>query len=104
MERFYYENKLSNQNITAKPNIAWAADITEFKLVGNKKLYVFLCLDIHTNSIIAHTVGKKMPASSAIVKCLEQAIDKRFRIVLRTPVIIYTEYVTCCHTYGQSGC
>ncbi len=65
MERFYYENKLSNQNITAKPNIAWAADITEFELVGNKKLYVFLCLDIHTNSIIAHTAGKKMPASSA---------------------------------------
>jgi hypothetical protein len=27
MERFYYENKLSNQNITAKPNIAWTADI-----------------------------------------------------------------------------
>ena len=65
MERFYYENKLSNQNITAKPNIAWAADITEFELVGNKKVYVFLCLNIHTNSIIAHTAGKKMPASSA---------------------------------------
>jgi putative transposase len=91
MERFYYENKLSNQNITAKPNIAWAADITEFELVENKKLYVFLCLDMHTNSIIAHTAGKKMPTSSAIVKCLEQAIDKRFRIVPRTPVIIHTD-------------
>jgi putative transposase len=32
-----------------------------------------------------------MPASSAIVKCLEQAIDKRFRIVPRTPVIIHTD-------------
>jgi hypothetical protein len=52
MERFYYENKLSNQNITAKSNIAWAADGTEFELVESKKLYAFLCSDIHTNSII----------------------------------------------------
>ena len=37
MERFYYENKLSNQNITAKPNIAWVADTTEFELVVNQR-------------------------------------------------------------------
>lgn len=53
MERFYYENKLSNQNITAKPNVAWVANIREFELVENKKLYVFLCADVHTNTIIA---------------------------------------------------
>ena len=28
----YYENILANHNYTAKPNIAWAADITEIDL------------------------------------------------------------------------
>jgi hypothetical protein len=27
MRKYYYENVLSNENITAKTNIAWVADI-----------------------------------------------------------------------------
>jgi|NorSeaMetagenome_1021524.scaffolds.fasta_scaffold06714_2 hypothetical protein len=30
--KVYYENVLSNQNYSAKPNIAWVADITKFDL------------------------------------------------------------------------
>jgi len=29
MRKYYYENVLANENITAKTNIAWVADITE---------------------------------------------------------------------------
>lgn len=49
MTKYYYENVLSNQNVTAKTNIAWVADITTLKLVMGRKAYVFLCVDIHTN-------------------------------------------------------
>ena len=48
--KFYYENLLANQNKTAKTNVTWVADITEVELNQNKKLYIFLCIDIHTNN------------------------------------------------------
>jgi hypothetical protein len=44
---------LSNQNVTAKTNIAWVADITTLKLLRDQKAYVFLCIDIHTNYIVS---------------------------------------------------
>ena len=47
--KYYYENLLANQNVTAKTNIAWVADITTLKLIRDQKAYVFLCIDIHTN-------------------------------------------------------
>jgi len=58
MVKFYYNNLLSNQNITARPDLVWVADITHVELRHSKKLYVFLCIDIHTNTIIAHTISK----------------------------------------------
>jgi uncharacterized protein YpmS len=30
---FYYENLLENHNYTAKPNVAWTANITIFELI-----------------------------------------------------------------------
>jgi predicted transcriptional regulator len=30
--KYYYENILANENITAKTNISWVADITEVEL------------------------------------------------------------------------
>lgn len=32
MAKFYYENSLASQNITAKPKLVWAADITTIDL------------------------------------------------------------------------
>lgn len=51
MVKFYYNNLLSNQNITARPDLVWVADITQLELRHSKKLYIFLCIDIHTNTI-----------------------------------------------------
>jgi integrase/transposase InsO family protein len=90
MERFSYENKLANQNITAKVNVAWVADITYVELLEGQKLYIFLCNDIHTNKIICSTTGKRITAKS-IVRCLKQAINDRFLIVPRQPVILHTD-------------
>jgi hypothetical protein len=38
--KYYYENVLGNQNITAKTNVAWAADITTLELFRSQKAYV----------------------------------------------------------------
>ena len=58
MKKFYYNNLLSNQNITARPDLVWVADITNVELRNSKKLSIFLCIYIHTNNIIAHTSSK----------------------------------------------
>ena len=52
MKKYYYENILANQNYVAKPNSVWVADITSFELNENKKVYVFLCIDIFSNKIL----------------------------------------------------
>lgn len=59
-----------------KSNVAWVADITVIELKENKKFYVFLCIDIHTNNIIAHTSSQKIITSQSIIECLKKAIDK----------------------------
>lgn len=74
----FYENVLANENITAKTNIAWVANITEIELYQHKKLYVFLCVDVHSNVIIANSISRKTITSSAIVRSLSKAIEKRF--------------------------
>ena len=91
MKKYYYENVLANENITAKTNIAWVADITEIELHQQKKLYVFLCVDAHSNIIIANSISRKTITSSAIVKALSKAIEKRFRIEPTRKVIIHTD-------------
>lgn len=89
--KFYYENVLSNQNVTAKPNLIWVADITEIELNRNKKLYIFLCIDAYTNTVIAHTVSQKTVSSRSIIKCLNKAIEKRFLAKPLKKVIIHTD-------------
>jgi integrase len=78
MRKYYYENVLANENITAKTNVAWVADITEIKLDKQKKLHIFLCVDIHSNNIIASSISRKTVTSNTIVKSLSRAIEKRF--------------------------
>jgi integrase/transposase InsO family protein len=89
--KYYYSNLVANQNETAKANIVWAADITEIELNTNKKVYIFICLDIHTNKIIAQTTSQKTMTTRAIVKCVKKAIDKRFIIIPKTRVILHTD-------------
>lgn len=89
--KFYYENILSSQNITAKTNIAWVADITEVELDKQKKLYLFLCVDIHTNIVIAQTMSRNTIKAYEIVKCLTKAIEKRFPAEPINKVIVHTD-------------
>lgn len=49
MRKYYYENLLSNQNVTAKTNVVWVADMTTLKLFNEQNIQVFLCIDLHTN-------------------------------------------------------
>ena len=88
--KFYYENVLASQNITAKPNVAWVADITTIDLKF-KKLNVYLCIDIHTNTVIAYLLRSEAIKSRDITKVLTQAIDKRFLTCPRTKLIIHTD-------------
>ena len=56
MVKYYYEDILSNQNVTAKPNITWVVGIPTLELLGARKAYVFLCLDIHTNFVVSNSL------------------------------------------------
>lgn len=89
--KFYYENHLFNQNQTAKPNVVWAADITTLKLFTNQKAYVFLCIDIHTNIIVASTISKTTITTDQITRTLGKAIEKRFKIPPIKKLIINTD-------------
>jgi transposase InsO family protein/site-specific recombinase XerD len=89
--KVYYENVLSNQNYSAKPNIAWVADITKFDLNQGKKVYVFFCLDIFSNRILASLFRTKPITTLDIVKKLTEVIEKRIPIKPRREVIIHTD-------------
>lgn len=91
MSKYYYENVLANENIIAKTNIAWVADITEIERYKPKKLYIFLCVDAHSNNIIASSISRKTITSSAIVKSLSKVIEKRFIAEPIQKVIIHTD-------------
>ena len=89
--KFYYENILANQNYTAKPNLAWVGDITSFELDKNKKIYVFLCIDIFTNKIVVSLFRIKPILAREIVQKLNQAVEKRLPIKPRRKLIIHTD-------------
>ena len=48
----------------------WVADITSFELDENKKVYVFLCIDIFSNKILVSIFKTKTITSNDIVKKL----------------------------------
>jgi len=48
-------------------------------------------MDIHSNKIIATTSSKKTITSQAIVKCLKQVIEKRFRFSPTIKLILHTD-------------
>jgi integrase/transposase InsO family protein len=90
MIKYYYENVLASQNITAKPNLVWVADITTLRIL-DKRFYTFLCIDAHTNNVVAHLIRATSIDSKAIVNVLVKAIDKRFVVAPKSKLIINTD-------------
>lgn len=90
MVKYYYENLLSNQNLTATTNIAWVADITTLRLFRDQKAYIFLCIDIHTNYIVAALISKQPITAQSIIRSLERGIKQRLKIS-KKKLIIHTD-------------
>jgi integrase len=108
--KYYYENILSSQNITAKSNIAWVADVTTLNLALNKKAHIFLCIDIHSNLIVGHAISQEPIRSTTVVKVLKKAIEDRCSISNTNKLIIHTDrgtqfssksYFDFVNTYSQ---
>lgn len=91
MGKYYYENVLSNQNVTAKTNIVWVADITTLNLSMGQKVYVFICIDVHTNYVISSIISKCTITSQKIIKSLEKCVQQRIKNSSKRKVIIHTD-------------
>lgn len=91
MKKYYYENSLANQNYIARPNVAWAADITSFELNQGKKVYVFFCVDVFSNKIVVSIFRTRPIQTNNIIKNLSKAIDKRLPIKPERELIIHTD-------------
>ena len=89
--KYIYPNVLRCQNITAKNNIVWAADITHLKLKGKNKLEVFLCIDVHTNLVISYSVSTRVINTSKVTEALERCIKKRFSKKPEILLIIHSD-------------
>lgn len=81
----------AQQNITARPDLILLADITNVELRHSKNLFIFLCIDIYTNNIIAHTISKNTIKSSAIIKALSKQLESRIKIKRENKFIIHTD-------------
>ena len=57
------------------PESKWVTDITEFKLFGEKKLYVSPVLDLYNGEIITYTIGSR-PTYSLVSEMLEKALER----------------------------
>jgi len=83
--KYYYENLL------AKTNIAWVADIPTLKLIRDREAYVFLCIDIHTNYIVSAIISSSVITSQKIVRSLEKSIKQRITLLGKNKLIIHTD-------------
>jgi integrase/recombinase XerD len=96
-QKYYYNNLIANQNITAKPNIHWVADITTVELPTDasidkkSKLHLFFCIDVYTNFVLTYVVSLNTIRSNKITKVLEDCIEKRFPMKPKTRLIIHTD-------------
>ena len=84
--KFYYENILANQNGTAKNNVAWVA--TTLELFQDQKIYVFLCIDIHSNLVIASIIRI---TASTVINIFKKAINNRYNKTSDLKLIIHTD-------------
>ena len=91
MVKYYYENVLFNQNLTATTNITWVADITTLRLFRGQKAYVFLCIDIYTNYVLASLISTRIITSQSILRRLERAINQRLKTSDKRKLIIHSD-------------
>ena len=75
--QYIYKNLLANQNKTASCDLVWVADFTEIKPMF-RTLHIFLCIDIHTNCIIANKISQYKFEAKDVIRGLESAISRRF--------------------------
>ena len=78
MAKYCYENKLSNQNLIAKPNIVWMVDCTSLDLKTFSKIYLFLYIYNYTKFIITYKASKKTIHSKQIRNKIEKNILRFF--------------------------
>ena len=76
---------LSNQNLTA------TTDITTLRLFRGQKAYVFLCIDIHTNYVLASLISTWIITSQSIIRSLERAINRRLKTSDKRKLIIHSD-------------
>jgi len=67
-------NLLKRDFTAEKPNLKWATDITEFKLLG-QKLYLSPILDLFNGEIISYTLARS-PNFQQVAKMLRSAFQK----------------------------
>ena len=77
--------------MTAKTNIVWGADITTLNLYREKKVYVFICIDIHTNYIVSTIISRCTITSQKVIKSLEKQIKQRVKSPGKRKLIIHTD-------------
>lgn len=69
---YRYENKLQRKFSSAKPNVTWVTDITQFRTL-NGILYLSAIKDLYDGSIVGCMVGKDCKAT-LVLDTLKQAL------------------------------
>lgn len=65
--------------------------ITTLKLIRNKEVYMFICIDIHTNYIVLVILNSSVITSQKIIKSLEKSIKERITPIGKNKLIIHTD-------------
>ena len=68
------DNELNREFRAEKPNQKWVADVTEFRLFG-EKLYLSPILDLYSGDIVTYTISDS-PNLLMVTTMLEQAFQK----------------------------
>ena len=69
---YRYENKLQRKFSSAKPNVTWVTDITQFRTM-NGILYLSAIKDLYDGSIVGYMVGKNCN-TTLVLDTLKEAI------------------------------
>ena len=86
MIKYYYENELASQNLTAKTDIVWATDFTTLDLKlkndpNTPELNILLIIDIHTNFILGFSTSAKTITASGTVRIIKNAVLDAFPFI-----------------------
>jgi putative transposase len=67
-------NLLNRSFKAEKPNLKWATDVTEFKVLG-KKLYLSPIIDLYNQEIVSYTLSER-PDFKSVMTMLDKAFKK----------------------------